>query len=150
MNKTLGIWRQWCWWLLFWNATASSSRISSIWRIDFLLDFGLPLKTNILNALPSEFKCNFSSTFCLYFSCHHNIRKNNNNNNTNMTKPQMHTTSLNWTTSPMQKVKKKTFKQEPHIIFCEICLFFFFFVLFKKKTSNITSRALKKWQLERK
>ena len=43
--------------------------ISSIWRIDLLLDFGLPLKTNILNSLPSESKVSLSTNFCRYNSC---------------------------------------------------------------------------------
>ena len=69
VNKTFGILRHLWGLVLFWNAIASPSRILSICRMDFLLDFGLPLKTSILNGLPSESKLSFSSTFCLYISC---------------------------------------------------------------------------------
>lgn len=65
---TLGKRRGWHCLGLFLSALASSLLNSSMPLFDFLHDLGFPLKTNILNGLPSESKVKFSATFFRYAS----------------------------------------------------------------------------------
>lgn len=59
-----------CWFeVLLLKFSSSLRRISSMYRIDFLLDFGLPLKTSILKGLPSLSKVRFPSIILRYSAC---------------------------------------------------------------------------------